>query len=239
LALANQVQAAQPQFQDTTIPGASVGRAPARIDNPPHTRPVERPEPAQANAPANVPVNAPADSPAAPTTAAEREIGAGSTFVLTSQQKLCTSSNRPGDRFAASVTRPVIGSNGAVVPAGATMDLEVASVDAGSSAMAVRVVSVEFNGVSYRVSGDAVVQGPFERSRIMSDPNADKKKVIGGVIAGAIIGQLLGHNTKGTVIGAAAGGATGAVVAKAGEKYESCVPIGAGIRVTLDRALVL
>ena len=46
------------------------------------------------------------------------------------------------------------------------------------------------------------------------DPNADKKKVIGGAIAGAILGQIIGSNTKGTIIGAAAGAAAGAAVAK-------------------------
>jgi YmgG-like glycine-zipper protein len=223
LALANQAQAGQPQFTDTTMSGASVRRAPARIDNPPRTRTVSRSTPAQAGAPVS----------------ASRAIAAGASFALASQQKLCTSSNRPGERFGATVTGPVVGSNGAVVPAGATMVLEVASVDAANSAMSLRVISVEFNGMGYPVSGDAAIQTPFERTRIMADPNADKKKVIGGAIAGAIIGQLIGHNTKGTVIGAAAGGATGAVVAKAGEQYESCVPIDTGIRVTLSQPLIL
>ena len=226
LALANQAQVAQPQFQDTTQSATSERRAPARIDNAPRTRPARRTESAQ-----------PVDAPSGPTTPG-RQIDAGTAFTLASQQKLCTSSNRPGDRFAATVTGSVVGANGAVVPAGATMVLEVSSMDAGGSTMAARVISVEFNSVSYPVSGDAVVQGPFERTRI-GDPSGDAKKVVGGVIAGAIIGQLIGHNTKGTVIGAAAGGATGAVVAKAGEKYESCVPIGTGIRVTLNQALVL
>ena len=230
LALANQAQSGQPQFQDTVTSGATPRRASAHIDNPPRTRTVPRSAPAQAGA-------------AAAQAAAARQIAPGTSFSLASQQKLCTSSNRPGDRFAATVTGPIVGSNGAVVPAGATMVLEIASVsptsNGGNSAMAVHVVSVEFNGMSYPVSGDATVQTPFERTRITTDQNGDAKKVVGGAIAGAIIGQLIGHNTKGTVIGAAAGAATGAVVAKAGEQYEECVPLGASIRVTLNQALIL
>ena len=61
----------------------------------------------------------------------------------------------------------------------------------------------------------------LEKTKVADgDPNADKKKVIGGAIAGAILGQIIGHNTKGTVIGAAAGAAAGAAVAKSGEKWE-------------------
>ena len=50
---------------------------------------------------------------------------------------------------------------------------------------------------------------------------------------------MIGHNTKGTVIGAAAGAATGAAVAKAGEKYEGCLPAGAPLRLTLNAPLVM
>jgi hypothetical protein len=50
---------------------------------------------------------------------------------------------------------------------------------------------------------------------------------------------MIWHNTKGTVIGAATGAAGGAVAAKAMEKYESCLPVGGAIRLTLDSPIVL
>jgi hypothetical protein len=46
-------------------------------------------------------------------------------------------------------------------------------------------------------------------------------------------------NTKGTVIGAAAGGAAGAVAAKMTAKYDSCLPVGAPMRLTLSSALMM
>jgi YMGG-like Gly-zipper len=225
LALANQAQSAQPQFQDTSTAQSMTDqpRSTSHITNPPRTRTVPRQNPAATR------------SGSAPA----REIGAGAGFALASQQRICTTTNRPGDRFVATVTSSVVGSNGAVVPAGSSVVLDVASVSPDNSSMALRVVSVEFNGMSYPVSGHVETQSALERTKIQGDPNGDKKKVIGGAIAGAIIGQMIGHNTKGTIIGAATGAAGGAVAAKAMEKYESCLPVGGAISLTLDSPIVL
>ncbi len=70
------------------------------------------------------------------------------------------------------------------------------------------------NDKTYTVAGDVTPLAPLDKTKVADgDPNADKKKVIGGAIAGAILGQMIGHNTKGTLIGAAAGAAAGAAVA--------------------------
>jgi outer membrane lipoprotein SlyB len=223
LALASQAQASQPQFQDTaaTQAGAPASRT-QRIGNAPRTRTIPRTTPA-AEAPHE----------------AAREIGAGSGFALASQQRICTTTNRPGDRFVATLTSPVVGSNGAVIPSGSSVVLEVAGTAADGSSISLRPVSVEFNGMSYPVTGDVATQSGLERTKIVGDPNGDKKKVIGGAIAGAIIGQMIGHNTKGTIIGAATGAAGGAVAAKVTEKYESCLPVGGTMRLTLGQGIVL
>lgn len=233
LALANQSQAVQPQFQDTSASQPATGASrPNRIDNAPRTRTVPRTTTATTATPTPTPTTAARSAPA-------REIAAGASFALMSQQRICTSTNRAGDRFVATVTSPVVGSNGAVVPAGSSVVLEVASVSPDGSSLALSVHSVEFNGMNYPLNGDVTAQSDLERTKISTDANSDKKKVIGGAIVGAIIGQMIGHNTKGTVIGAATGAATGAVVAKAGEKYESCLPMGATIRLTLNQPVVL
>ena len=229
LALASQMQRPQPQLTDTatgpTPDPRGQQRAPARIDNPPRTRVVAR-----------TPVATQAAAPA-------RTIGAGAQLALASQQRICTSTNRAGDRFVATLTSPVIGTNGAVIPSGSSVILEIASVtpgtNSGNAAVSLIVHSIEFNGMSYPLSGDVYTQSDLERTRVTTDANGDKKKVLGGAIAGAIIGQIIGKSTKGTVIGAAAGAATGAVVAKAGEKFEACLPVGGAIRLTLSQAVVL
>ena len=178
---------------------------------------------------------------AAPTAAPSKQIGAGTGIVMTSGGRVCTDSNRPGDKIVATVDSPVNGSNGAVIPAGSKVVLEVASVTPGDQAQILfRVRSVYVNDSTYNISGDVSPSTPLERVKVPNaDANADKKKVIGGAIAGAILGQIIGHNTKGTVIGAATGAAAGAVAAKATEKYESCLPAGASLHVTLAQALTM
>ncbi len=156
---------------------------------------------------------------------------------------MCTISNRPGDKIVASVNAPVTGQNGAVIPAGSSVVLEVASVNQASppenSTIAFRVRSIDINGVSYPASGDVTAPGGLERQRVPGQGGVDKQKVIGGAIAGAILGQIIGHNTKGTVIGAATGAAAGAAASKMDVAYEGCLPTGAPLRLTLSESLVL
>jgi hypothetical protein len=176
--------------------------------------------------------------------AAPSEIGAGVNFGLTSGSKVCSNTNLPGDKLVATLTETVTGSNGAVIPAGSTVVLEVTSVTGGENAesaqVGFRVRSVVVNDKTYHVDATVTPMAPLEKSKVADgDPNADKKKVIGGAIAGAILGQMIGHNTKGTVIGAAAGAAAGAAVAKSGEKWQACLPAGAPLRLTLNAPLVI
>jgi hypothetical protein len=256
LALASAQPAAQPTFQDTTVaptptPAKRVEQAPptpvrARTGREPKRetpRPVVQtpaPQPVQqpvtvAPTPAPAPAEAPAPAPAS--------IGAGSGFALTSGSKVCTNTNLPGDKIVATVNEAVTGANGAVIPAGSAVVLEVASVNAGDNGqnaqITFRVRSVVVNEKTYNVAAEVTPLTPLEKTKVAGDPNADRNKVIGGAIAGALIGQIIGHNTKGTVIGAAAGAATGAAAAKAGQKWEGCLPAGAAMRLTLNSALIL
>jgi uncharacterized protein YcfJ len=144
----------------------------------------------------------------------------------------------------ATVNSAVTGTNGAVIPAGSTVVLEIASVTAGaneeSAQITFRVRSVVMNDHTYNVDAQVAPVSGLEKSKVQGqDPNADKKKVIGGAVAGAILGQILGKNTKSTVIGAAAGAAAGAAVAKSGEKWEGCLPEGSPLRVTLNAPIVI
>jgi hypothetical protein len=248
LALASQLQSARPvpQFKDSAPQVASAPkpepkveqprRVATRIDNAPRVRTVPRsPVVTQpvATQPQPEPVRqAPAPSPAA---SAGPSIGAGASFALSSQQRICSSTNRPGDRFVAMVTNPVSGSNGASIPAGASVVVEVASVS--ETGMTFVVNSVELNGRNYPLSGSVSSSGDLEKVRV--NGSSDAKKVAGGAAVGALIGQLMKKNTKGTVIGAAAGAATGAVAAKMTEKYEACLPSGAPMRLTLSSALLM
>lgn len=242
LQLAGQINA-QPTFQDTALSSATRATAPAKT--PTTTTPARsaRPErrlspPAAQDVRPSIPTPAPAPA-AAP--APRAMIGAGTGIVMTSGGRVCTETNRPGDKIVATIDSPVSGTNGALIPAGSKVVLEVASVTPGDQAhIDFRVRGLYVNDSLYPASGTVSPTTPLERVKVAnSDANADKKKVIGGAIAGAILGQIIGHNTKGTVIGAATGAAAGAVAAKAGEKYESCLPAGASLHMTLGQSVAM
>jgi len=257
LALASQQPTAQPTFQDTAV-SPTPKPAPAKETAPvpqPRTRTPRRPEP-RAETPRPVappptqtavaPPTQVAQAPApAPTPAPARgEIGTGTGFGLTSGAKVCTNTNRPGDKIVATLNSAVEGSNGAVIPAGSTIVLEVASTNAGQNGdgaqIKFRIRSLVINDKTYDVNGDVSTVSPLEKTKVAnSDPNAEKKKVIGGAIAGAILGQVIGHNTKGTIIGAAAGAATGAAISRSGESYEGCLPAGSSLHITLNSPILM
>ena len=244
LQLAGQINA-QPTFQDTALSSAAPARAsaPAKTPTPTPARAASqqrRPSPAPGPQDVRPSIPTPAPVPAA-TPAPTREIGAGTGIVMTTGGRVCTETNRPGDKIVATIDSPVSGTNGALIPAGSKVVLEVASVTPGDQAhIDFRIRGLYVNDSLYPATGTVSPTTPLERVKVANtDANADKKKVIGGAIAGAILGQIIGHNTKGTVIGAATGAAAGAVAAKAGEKYESCLPAGASLHMTLGQSVAM
>jgi hypothetical protein len=135
------------------------------------------------------------------------------------------------------VTDPVVGSNGAVIPAGATANVEVTELKRSENAndnvvMGFRVVSVSFGGHTYPVSATTSYA---QVSKVKNQPKGkDVQKVVGGAAIGAIAGQILGRSTKATVIGGAVGAAAGAGAAAATANYEGCVNSGGRITATLN-----
>jgi hypothetical protein len=175
-----------------------------------------------------------------PTGTAAARVGtipAGAELNLASGSKICTNTSKVGERFNASVTNSVSGSNGAAIPAGATATVEVTELKRSENAndnvvMGFRVVSVSYGGHTYPVSATTSYA---EVNKVKNQPKGkDIQKVVGGAAIGAIAGQILGKSTKGTIIGAAAGGAAGAAAAAATANYEGCVNSGGRITATLN-----
>jgi hypothetical protein len=164
-------------------------------------------------------------------------IPAGATLNLASGSKICTNTNKVGERFSATVTDAVVGSNGAVIPAGATANIEVTELKRSENAndnvvMGFRVVSVSFGGHTYPVSATTSYA---QVNKVKNQPKSkDVQKVVGGAAIGAIAGQILGKSTKATVIGGAVGAAAGAGAAAATANYEGCVNSGGRITATLN-----
>jgi hypothetical protein len=181
---------------------------------------------------------APAAAPAAAWRAGGAALGAGTVLAARTEQRICSETNRPGDKLVATLTSDATGSDGAVLRAGTAVVLEVvrAGGEGGVELMARGVtVDGEFRPVAAEVSPP---EGQVERRTIEGTSDA-KGKAVKGAIAGAIIGQILGRSTRGTVAGGAIGGAIGAAAGAAGTKHESCLPAGATVRVRLTEALAV
>ena len=220
----------QPQLKD--VPASPPASAPSR---PRPTTPPRVNPPASQPAPAPV---TPAPTPG-PTTGT---IASGTSLALASGSKVCTNTNKIGDRFNASLTESVTGTNGVTLPAGSSVSIEITELKRSTDSktnivMGFRVVSISANGRTYTPDAE-VVSASIDRVRAQ-DRGDDAKKVATGAAAGAIVGQVLGRNTKGTLIGAAVGAVAGAAAASSTSDYEGCVNAGAAIAVRLTGPLTI
>ena len=234
--LANRDTAAQPALTD--VPAASATN-PAPSKTAPRTTTPARTPTTTTRKPTTTTTSSGNTVTRTPAGSAARvgTIPAGATLSLASGQKICTNTSRVGERFTATVTSPVAGSNGAMIPVGATANVEVTELKRSENAnddvrMGFRVVSVTYGGHTYPISATTT---DAQVSKVKNQPKSkDVQKVVGGAAIGAIAGQILGKSTKATVIGAAVGGAAGAGAAAATANYEGCVNSGARITAQLN-----
>ena len=242
LQLATGDSSAQPQLKD--VPAA----APTPSAPAPATRP-RTPAPRPATPRPTTPTTPPRTASGNTVTPGEKSsagdvgmIASGSALTLASSAKVCTNTNKVGDRFTATLSEPVTGSNGAVIPAGATAVIEVTKLKRSENAndeieMGFAVRSIAFGGNTYNVDAD-VTSAAVDRVRSSTKGN-DAKKVVGGAVLGAVIGQMIGKDTKGTVIGAATGAAAGTAAAATTANYDGCVNDGGRIVVKLTSPLTI
>ena len=223
---------------------APVARAATGTRTPaPRPAPPPAPRPRQEASPTPPPTVATPDPIAVaptPAPAPRAMITAGTALSLAVGSRVCTS-NRVGDKFVATLSEDVTGTNGAVIPAGTRAVVEVASVtpaSQGSDArITFRVRTISTDEGALAPVGEAVPQDALEQVRV--EGGSDAKKVAAGAVVGALIGQMIGKDTKGTVIGAATGAAAGTIAARAGAKYDGCLPAGGRVRMVLAEGLVV
>lgn len=244
LALAGRDTTAQPQLKDVppgtaapkTTPSRTAPRAPARPA--PRTPPASTPRPTTPTTTTTSSGNTVTTTPAGGASGggAVGMIPAGSTLSTHAASKICTNTNAVGDHVTATVDNSVSGSNGAVIPAGATVNLTVTRMKRSENSndpiiMEFAVNSVTFGGRTYPI--DATVTNAAV-TRVRDQPQSkDIQKVGIGAIAGAIAGKIIGKSTKGAVIGGAAGAAAGAAAASATANYQGCIDAGGSIEVKL------
>jgi hypothetical protein len=234
LALAGQDSLAEPSLTDV----------PAEAEPAPSTPSASRPRTSRPSTPTPRP-SEPATTPSGNTVSAGTPgsegalgtIAAGTDITLAAGERICTNTHKPGDKFTATVSEAVVGSDGAVIPAGARAVVQVTSVDQSENVndparIGLVVQQIVVDGKAYPVDA-TITSASVEQVRTASK-GSDAKKVIGGAVAGAILGQVLGKDTKSTVIGAATGAAAGTAIAMGTGDHAGCIPSGGTIAIKLN-----
>jgi len=223
--------AAQPQLGDTAT--AAPTPAPKPAPKPAPTKKpvavVPQPQPV-VPAPAAV---APAPVPAKATTGI---VAGGTTMTTGLGTRVCTNTHKVGDRVTATLGTALQGTNGATIPAGATVTLRVSESQRGENGkegirLGFEPVAVTFGGNTYAISGTAVMT---QMETVRAQSTGDQaKKVAGGAILGAIAGQIIGKRAKTAAIGAVVGAGAGAAVASGSADWNACLGEGATLTITL------
>jgi hypothetical protein len=182
-----------------------------------------------------VEITNPGSGAPATTTGTTKTIGRGVALVGKTNAAICSQANRPGDRLVAILANEVVSADGAKLPAGTPILVEMAA-PATNGEFAFRVRAVMLNGVLVPVQGVVTVDGPTTRHRLPTEGAGTK--IAGGAIVGAILGGIFGGG-KGAAIGAAGGAAAGTVAAAGSGGTETCLPPGTALTVTLSAPLVL
>ncbi|HEY5087233.1 MAG TPA: glycine zipper domain-containing protein [Gemmatimonadaceae bacterium] len=246
LQLANNDTTAQPQLKDVPTTPPPAPQRPAAVErrrvtySPPPRRREPTPQPApvtQTPAPVTTPSGNTIVRTPSSTEGTVGVVSAGTNIALSSGQRVCTNTNSVGDRITATLAESVTGSNGVVIPAGATAVVEITSLGRSNQPgenmnIGLVVRSISYGGKTYPVNGEIVSAGVEQ----VKANNNDAAKVGGGALVGAILGRILSgrSKTQGTIIGAAGGAAAGAVLAHQTQKYDACLPSGGRVVVKLD-----
>ncbi len=124
---------------------------------------------------------------------------------------------KAGATFRSLVDDPVMLDGKVVIPRGAVVIVQAASVAQsgamkGSDKISLKANSITFGGQSYEIVT------AYVEAKGAGEGKKTARKIGGGVGLGAIVGGIAGGG-QGAAIGAAVGGATGAVVASQGQEH--------------------
>ncbi len=149
---------------------------------------------------------APSAPPAPPPPPPKVTIAAGTHLAIRLNQALGSDISSVDQPFVGEINRPVVVGGQVVVPRGARVNGKVTVAASsghfkGRSELALALVSLQYNGHTYPLSGVWEVLGPSRGSRSV-------KMIGGGAGIGALVGALVGHG-KGAAIGAAIGAGAG------------------------------
>jgi hypothetical protein len=159
----------------------------------------------------------------------------GAAFQATLNQSIGTTSSHVGDQFTATVSSPLIASNGeTVVPAGATVTGHVTGLHSGSVVGEQSVIRLDFdrldmNGRSYPF--DASVSNVKATNQV--NKNGATKGAVTGAAAGAVLGAIVsGGELSKIITGGLLGAAAGTVISLGTGDVQAVIPAGSSMTLT-------
>jgi hypothetical protein len=159
----------------------------------------------------------------------------GASFQATLNQSIGTTSSHVGDQFTATVSSPLIASNGeTVVPAGATVTGHVTGLHSGSVVGEQSVIRLDFdrldmNGRSYPF--DASVSNVKATNQVNED--GATKSAVTGAAAGAVLGAIVsGGELSKIITGGLLGAAAGTVISLGTGDVQAVIPAGSSMTLT-------
>ena len=173
---------------------------------------------AATNAPGAAPVPLRASAPPAPEPPRVYTLPAGASISVYTSRDLSTKTSKPGDRFEASLARPLVAGNLVIAKQGAPVEGEVLTSDPGGRVKGVASITVALRRVTLTDGRKAELSTTSFTKQAKTTHKKDAEKIIGGAGIGAVIGALAGGR-KGAAIGAGVGGGagTGLVLATRGD----------------------
>lgn len=175
----------------------------------------------------------------APATAAFLPVGTDLQVEL--NQSLSTADSRVGDRFSATVTRPIVATNGEVaVPRGAIVHGVVTGLDSSSgigdqAAIRLAFQTLQVGSRTYPFSA-AIVDTDVEVER--NGTEAARAAALGAG-AGAVLGTILTGDLEGILGGAILGAATGTIISLGVGEVEAALPAGSDMTIRSTQAVQL
>ncbi len=177
--------------------------------------------------------------PAPPPTA--DAIPAGTLLRAELNQPIGTERNRVGDRFTATVTRPLVAQNGqTVVPEGALIHGVVTGLDdsdhlGDQAAIRVDFERITFQGRSYPFEAEVVDTDV----RLRRDGDAAVSGAVTGAVVGAALGAIIGGDLRDILIGGALGAGAGTIISLGIGDVEAELPAGTALTLRTTQPISL
>ncbi len=168
-------------------------------------------------------------------------IPAGTIMEVELNQTLGTDESRVGDRFTATVVRPLVAANGqVVVPQGALVHGVVTGLDDSDHVGDQAAIRIDFDrltyqGRTYPFSADVVDTDV----RLVGEGERAAAGAATGAIAGAALGAIIGGDLQDILIGGALGAGAGTIISLGIGSVDAQLPRGTEMTLRTRRTISL